>query len=371
MDILTAGYPCQPFSTAGKRRGVEDPRHLWPHVARIVGEVRPGAVFLENVPNHLRLGFREVVDDLGNLGYRVAAGLFAAAEVGASHERLRLFVLAHRVGDGQPRPPVHAGSGEEGSRAPHPGGEGAAMAHSLGGGGDPGAERAGRETRPDPGGSGAWPELADSDGGDGARARACEPWPPGARLGPIQQSNDLANSEHGGCQRREQIGPRFGENAESALPHHQVVADSPRRGRRQDVGGNAAGRQPGPGQQDVADAQGPVGRGQQPAGRPERGRAGPSGSGACLAFAQRHGWLPLFAPGPSSDIWSRILEIDPALEPSLCRMAHAMAHRVDRLRLCGNGVSPLAGAFAYRTLRAALTSGDRGGRPVPAVPGGR
>ena len=47
VDIVTAGYPCQPFSVAGKRRGADDPRHLWPHVARIVGEVEPPFVFLE------------------------------------------------------------------------------------------------------------------------------------------------------------------------------------------------------------------------------------------------------------------------------------------------------------------------------------
>ncbi len=58
VDIVTAGYPCQPFSVAGKRRGADDPRHLWPHVARIIGEVEPPFVFLENVAHHLRLGSR-------------------------------------------------------------------------------------------------------------------------------------------------------------------------------------------------------------------------------------------------------------------------------------------------------------------------
>ena len=60
VDIVTAGYPCQPFSVAGKRRGADDPRHLWPHVARIIAEVEPPFVFLENVAHHLRLGFPEV-----------------------------------------------------------------------------------------------------------------------------------------------------------------------------------------------------------------------------------------------------------------------------------------------------------------------
>src|SRR5690606_37012284 len=99
VDIVTAGYPCQPFSVAGKRRGADDPRHLWPHVARIIGEVEPPFVFLENVAHHLRLGFPEVAAGLVGMGYRLAAGLFTAAEVGAPHKRERLFILAIREGD--------------------------------------------------------------------------------------------------------------------------------------------------------------------------------------------------------------------------------------------------------------------------------
>jgi DNA (cytosine-5)-methyltransferase 1 len=99
VDILSAGYPCQPFSVAGKRLGADDPRHLWPHVARIIGEVEPPFVFLENVAHHLRLGFPEVASGLVGMGYRLAAGLFTAAEVGAPHKRERLFILAIREGD--------------------------------------------------------------------------------------------------------------------------------------------------------------------------------------------------------------------------------------------------------------------------------
>ncbi|NEX47148.1 DNA cytosine methyltransferase [Pseudotabrizicola algicola] len=99
VDIVTAGYPCQPFSVAGKRRGTDDPRHLWPHVARIISEVEPPFVFLENVAHHLRLGFPEVASGLVGMGYRLAAGLFTAAEVGAPHKRERLFILAIREED--------------------------------------------------------------------------------------------------------------------------------------------------------------------------------------------------------------------------------------------------------------------------------
>lgn len=98
LHIVTAGYPCQPFSLAGKRRGAADPRHLWPHVARIIAEVAPSWVFAENVEGHIDLGFAEVAASLRRLGYRAKAGLFTAREVGASHRRRRLFILAHADG---------------------------------------------------------------------------------------------------------------------------------------------------------------------------------------------------------------------------------------------------------------------------------
>lgn len=101
VDLVTAGYPCQPFSQAGLRGGTSDPRHLWPDVARVIRECAPAWVFLENVANHLRLGFREVCLKLRSMGYRVEAGLYSAEESGANHVRERLFALAYRVGDGR------------------------------------------------------------------------------------------------------------------------------------------------------------------------------------------------------------------------------------------------------------------------------
>jgi DNA (cytosine-5)-methyltransferase 1 len=93
VDCITAGYPCQPFSLAGPMLGEQDQRHLFPHIRRIISEVKPGLCFFENVSNHLRMGFQRVHDDLRGMGYRVAAGLFTAEEVGATHKRERLFIL--------------------------------------------------------------------------------------------------------------------------------------------------------------------------------------------------------------------------------------------------------------------------------------
>ena len=95
VHIVTAGYPCQPFSLAGHRRGEDDPRHLWPDVARILAESAPEWCFFENVIGHLSLGFDVVARELQDMGYRVAAGVVSAAEVGGSHIRDRMFILAH------------------------------------------------------------------------------------------------------------------------------------------------------------------------------------------------------------------------------------------------------------------------------------
>ena len=94
VDILTGGYPCQPFSAAGKRLGTEDPRHLWPFIADGIRILRPKLCFFENVEGHISLGLREVIGDLGSLGYQTAWGIFSASEVGAWHERRRVFILA-------------------------------------------------------------------------------------------------------------------------------------------------------------------------------------------------------------------------------------------------------------------------------------
>lgn len=106
VDILVAGFPCQPFSHAGKRGGDEDPRHLWPYISRAIGIIRPRYVFCENVEGILsaRLAgpgwsdpegtpvLMHVLRELERLGYRSTAGLFSAAERGAPHNRKRTFI---------------------------------------------------------------------------------------------------------------------------------------------------------------------------------------------------------------------------------------------------------------------------------------
>nr|WP_246588121.1 DNA cytosine methyltransferase [Paracoccus bogoriensis] len=273
VDIVTAGYPCQPFSVAGKRRGTADARHLWPHVARIIGEVAPPFVFLENVAHHLRLGFPEVASGLVGMGYCLAAGLFTAAEVGAPHKRERLFILAIREGDELADParllwhPVEwrepdgiaaALADAEGQREREPADEAYAVAGS-------------RPARHEPGDHGR--ALADAYGERWLHAECRQP--------PVGRSD-------------------------------------------------AFGR-------DVDDADG----------------AGTQGWGDDAG--EHGGERPSWPPGPGdADGWAEYLRCAPNLEPAVRRGADGLAHRVDRLRLCGNGVAPLVAAHALRTLAVEL-----------------
>ena len=104
VDLLAGGYPCQPFSHAGVRRGEEDPRHLWPMFAECIRVVRPRYALLENVSGHLTLGFGSVLADLAALGYDAQWDCIPAAAVGAPHLRDRVFVIARDTRTEQRRP---------------------------------------------------------------------------------------------------------------------------------------------------------------------------------------------------------------------------------------------------------------------------
>lgn len=101
VDIATAGFPCQPHSAAGQRRGASDDRNLWPDTLRVIGEVGPPIVLLENVPGILANGYAgTVVGQLSALGYDCRTGLVPAAAVGAPHLRWRWWCLAYTPGKG-------------------------------------------------------------------------------------------------------------------------------------------------------------------------------------------------------------------------------------------------------------------------------
>ena len=95
VDLITGGYPCQPFSAAGNRLGSDDPRHLWPHIRRHIESIRPVRVFFENVEGHISLGLSTVISDLEEDGCRATWGIFGTKEFGFIHERKRIYILAN------------------------------------------------------------------------------------------------------------------------------------------------------------------------------------------------------------------------------------------------------------------------------------
>lgn len=381
--VVTAGYPCQPFSVAGKRLGVNDERHLWPYIDAFIGTAKPECVFLENVPGHLRMGFGQVRRDLEGRGYRVAAGLFSASEVGASHRRERLFILALEHAGRQLRPQLEL---QPEGQAREPTGPGAGMAQPANGGCGIVRQSSGCGGQPD--GRGA--DVADADV---LRRRAQGH----AEFAPEEPDfgNDEVAHAAGECKRKSDHDARRGGGArparEAAVGGGRNVGDTARRqghggkframdqatgggygidaatcdagGVMADAamcGGGPCGTAEGYGRQHawpcgisrfVADAglQGFQGR-QQPG--THEGRNGQEASGSIAELC-----LPLFAPGPAAlDAWVEILALDPALEPAICRTPDGVAPGMvaDRLRLTGNGVVPLAAAYAFVSLFAAL-----------------
>ena len=95
IDIITGGYPCQPFSVAGRKEGEKDPRHLWPEYFRLVKELRPTWVIGENVGGHIKLGLDTVLENLESEGYAVRTFSIPASAIGANHKRERVWIVAH------------------------------------------------------------------------------------------------------------------------------------------------------------------------------------------------------------------------------------------------------------------------------------
>lgn len=100
VDIISAGFPCQPWSTAGKQKKTKDERWIWDSIYRVICEVKPGMVFLENVPNLKRGGLQIILRDLAKCGYAVEWDVFSAKSMGAPHIRKRLFILAYSNNNG-------------------------------------------------------------------------------------------------------------------------------------------------------------------------------------------------------------------------------------------------------------------------------
>ena len=101
VDIISGGFPCQPFSVAGKQRGKEDDRYLWPEMVRVIKELRPTWVVGENVAGIVRMALPDILSELEGCGYRTRTFLIPACAVGARHRRYRVAIVANSDSGGQ------------------------------------------------------------------------------------------------------------------------------------------------------------------------------------------------------------------------------------------------------------------------------
>lgn len=107
IGLICGGYPCQPFSVAGQRRGAEDDRHLWPEMFRLVKELRPTWVIGENVAGHITMGLDQVLSDLESENYTTRPFVIPACAVDAPHRRDRIWTIAHTNGESQSDGPIN------------------------------------------------------------------------------------------------------------------------------------------------------------------------------------------------------------------------------------------------------------------------
>jgi len=109
VDIITAGFPCQPWAAGGKNWGEDDPRNLWPDTLRIIGETKPTWILLENSPNLLQFSYKRnrppyierIIAELARLGYVGRWGCLSAGAIGLDHKRRRLWIVAHATDQGR------------------------------------------------------------------------------------------------------------------------------------------------------------------------------------------------------------------------------------------------------------------------------
>ena len=182
IEILTAGYPCQPFSAAGKRKGTDDERHLWPYVRDAIRVLRPRFVLLENVAGHRSLGFDRVLGDLAEDGLHARWCSLRASDIGAPHHRERLFILAY--------PAYSASSGWDGwtRDAQRQAEEREAAAGSGEGVRAPDADRLGRGQGAGQSSAGE-PEVAAAVGGHAALPDVVLPTPTATQYGSNQSAS--------------------------------------------------------------------------------------------------------------------------------------------------------------------------------------
>lgn len=333
VDVLCAGFPCQPVSLAGERRAQEDERWLWPEVARIAGELGCPVLFLENVPGLLTAddgrAFGEVLGSLASLGYAAEWDCFRASDVGAPHRRERWFLLAYHDRD---RRQQSQGIFADVAGWTGDGAQGRGMADATG-------ARLEGSTRNGGTGEGGLPCIAPGGGSKLAHA-----------LRPGLQRPD-ARSERARLRATRRGGEALAD-AGGVAP----LGGQPERVRGSAVPSGAVARGEGVGD--------PARERRRPWGLPVRagaqqpvaGVAGSGGFGAAQPRVGRgpHG-IPLGLDGP----WPAGRgEAQHPWEPP--RTAHGVRMRPARLKALGNAVLPAEAALAWRVLWARVMERMKG-----------
>ncbi len=387
VDILTGGYPCQPFSAAGQRKGKQDPRHLWPFIADGIRLLKPKCCFFENVEGHISLGLSDVIEDLAGMGYRTTWGIFSASECGAPHQRKRVFIMAYssargklarswsdsvlcgKRGESSGQLPIQQTGGENIHSERHirhnsdDGGDSSklALASGLGGaagfsGPFPRHERQPRESD-DGGDQAAWPSRP------GEQQYA---WEPPRVVGNTESRQD--NGREPGDMGEEASQGGCGDDAadgagEAMADSHRVDRSEQAEGREHDRQAGSAGEELGDteGRDGLGSAQRDPGHAAQPdegmgnsaeSGRQGSGRPNDSGwevNGSTEPDRGRADWFM----EPKQRQTQPPLGGDPdgaASGLDYAELCVTCDNRTDELRLLGNGVVPATAERAFRSL---------------------
>ncbi len=367
VDIIHSGYPCQPFSVAGKQKGETDPRHLWPFIKDHIKQIKPVWVFLENVAGHLRLGFDRVVRDLDELGYRVEADLFTASEVGAPHKRERLFILAHDTSVGRtawgPEPTGQCGQasiagGGNVADAAGPGKLGLSQSQRCGEAG-PDCQRppwlSNTETRP----ASEISRIQKAENGPDSQGRPDAAGNIGGILGTDGGNREeMANPQRLGRRGRDNGEPvGQGRALQTEGSGKLANTEATERGRvSEKYAERGAAEIGGPGGGELAEptsSRSPEDRQQCELWADSIGKS-PCNQGDCSARQESQGRWPA-RPGQEQYDW----EEPRTVESGMGRTVDGVASRVDELRLLGNGVVPAQAELAFRTLYKKMAGNNR------------
>lgn len=333
VDCVIGGFPCTDISDAGKRAGFIDAEGnrtrsgLWFEYARIIDEVQPRFVFIENVAALARRGLDIVLRSLASMGFDAEWGVYSAAEAGAPHKRERLFLLAWH-----PDRVAHAHSiPDERWRRPRyvPGtpGEAEGQGHQRERRGNPSDDRE--------------QALADDDD-DGRQGVGSGGVPDGVRARP--EGAKRGRDAHGSRGPTPEVGDADRER-ECEQDHETATVGDGRAGSRSDAGRSGErwpmGHHHHPGLE---------GRGMRDGGCSDEGIAWPPGPEDVLGWREYLERYPDCAPAVEPELRQRSHGMAPALDGSVLVSSPCLCDRIDRLRAAGNGVVPAQAELALRDL---------------------